>query len=118
MLCIFSNAIRRGESLPAGLSALLVRCLRHRRFPMKEPVIVFLIKEFNVVSAYGADVTDPAAACPAAGCPLDVPDPVDPVAAPVLPGNPQREKPAVAGEDRRDIYIYFERVLCHCPGSV
>ena len=85
---------------------------------MQEPMIIFLIKEFDVVSAYGADITDPAATSLAAGCPLYAPDPVDPVAAPVLPGNPQRKKPAVAGEDRRDVYIYFERVLCHCPRPV
>jgi hypothetical protein len=60
---------------------------------MQEPVIVLLIKEFDVVSAYGADVTDPAAAGLSAGCPLYTPDPIDPVAAPVLPGNPQRKKP-------------------------
>ena len=85
---------------------------------MQEPVIVLLVKEFDVVSAYGADITDPAASGSAAGRPLYAPDPVNPVAAPVLPGNPQREKPAIAGKDRRDIYIYFERVLCHCPWSV
>lgn len=115
MLCIFSYNPAENCTFSAGFPAFSIRCPGHRRLPMQEPVIVLLIKEFDVVSAYGTDVTDPAAAGLSAGCPLYAPDPINPVAAPVLPGNPQRKKPAVAGENCRDIYIYFERVLCHSP---